>query len=62
MIYDILGAGILMFICGMVLVVVAVNVFVIFAPIFAKPIPVASKPQNKNLRVIERDYDYDTDY
>lgn len=58
MIYDILGVGVLLFLSGVVILSVAIHGFIIVAPLFAKPMPAT----RRNLRVIERDYDYDTDY
>lgn len=53
----ILGVGVLLFLSGVAIFAVGIHFFVMIASLFAKPVPA-----NRNLRVIERDYDYDTDY
>lgn len=54
----ILGVGVLFFLSGVAIFAVGIHLFVMVASLFAKPMPAT----NGNLRVIERDYDYDTDY
>ena len=53
----ILGVGVLLFLTGVAVFAVGVHLYVMVASLTAKPMPSTSR----NLRVIERDYDYDTD-
>lgn len=57
MIYDIIGVMVLLFLSGVAIFAVGIHFFIAVASLFAKPVPATGG----NLRVIERDYDYDED-
>lgn len=61
MIYDIIGLGALLFLSGLAIFGVGIHLFIILAQLFRTSVPNVANRANRNLRVIERDYDYDTD-
>jgi hypothetical protein len=62
MILDIIGLGVLLFLSGLAIFAVGIHLFIILAQLFGTSVPNVANKANRNLRVIERDYDYDTDY